>query len=210
MKFGSFKREWFLLRTLSYKLWFQYTTPLATETVTNFTTAEAKCMQWGARLFQPRSTQGLTYFGQAEQLHMGQNLFKFNGQSSYLAIGLTYQQLTGDTQPFLYYRWWLTCALGSRLIILVNSLHFSLTLYFHLKIVMAPRYQIWWLRPLQIIGIPAFLISLLEVVWVSKIWSLRIFLVTAPKELSMLSQKVTSNVFQTIKKSNWIINILWA
>ena len=78
---------------------------MASETVTNFTTAEAKCTQWGARLFQPRSTQALTYFTQAENNHMTQDMFRFNGQSSNLAIGLYYQQLTGDTQPYMYYRY---------------------------------------------------------------------------------------------------------
>ncbi len=77
------------------------------ETVTNFAAAEAKCMQWGARLFQPRSTQAMTYFSQAETNHMLEDLFRFNQPASaysLLAIGLLYQQLPTDDQPYMYYR----------------------------------------------------------------------------------------------------------
>jgi len=69
--------------------------------------AETKCAQWGGRLFQPRSTVAMAYFVQAEPNHMTEDLFKFSQppkSSSILAIGLLYQQLAGDTQPYLYYR----------------------------------------------------------------------------------------------------------
>ena len=87
-------------------LHFQYSTPVASETVTNFTAAEAKCTQWGARLFQPRSTQAITYFTQAETNHMTEDMFRFSpsAPSSHLAIGLYYLQQPGDSQPNLYYR----------------------------------------------------------------------------------------------------------
>ncbi len=85
----------------------QYTTPLVQETVTSFDDAEAKCAQWGARLFQPRSSQALSYFSIAEVNHMKEELFRFNqpaSTSSIIAIGLWYQQMAGDSQPHLYYR----------------------------------------------------------------------------------------------------------
>jgi hypothetical protein len=87
---------------------FQYTTPIASETVTNFSMAETKCAQWGGRLFQPRSTVAMAFFAQAEPNHMTEDLFKFSQppkSSSILAIGLLYQQLAGDSQPYLYYRY---------------------------------------------------------------------------------------------------------
>ena len=85
----------------------QYTTPTPQETVTSFADAESKCMQWGARLFQPRSNQSLWYFPIAEVNHMKEDLFKFLQPAttfSLIAIGLFYQQLPGDNQTRLYYR----------------------------------------------------------------------------------------------------------
>ena len=79
------------------------------ETVTSFDDAEAKCMQWGARLFQPRSSQALKYFSLAEVNHLKEELFRFNQPattSSLVAIGLFYQQMTGDSQKYLYYRFY--------------------------------------------------------------------------------------------------------
>jgi hypothetical protein len=80
---------------------------MAQETVTSFDDAELKCMQWGARLFQLRSAQALKYFTVAEVNHMVEELFRFNqpaSVTSLIAIGLFYQQMTGDSQPYLYYR----------------------------------------------------------------------------------------------------------
>ena len=77
------------------------------ETVTSFNDAESKCMIWGSRLFQPRSTQGLNYFSSAEVDYMQGELFKFIPTAtsfSLIAIGLFYQQLANDGQAYLYYR----------------------------------------------------------------------------------------------------------
>ena len=41
---------------------FQYTPPLAAESVMSFEDAALKCSLWGARLFQPRSTAALAFF----------------------------------------------------------------------------------------------------------------------------------------------------
>ena len=62
-------------------------------------------MQWGARLYQPRSILGLSYFEKSEQLHLNGELFGFaNAGLSLVAIGLYYQQLPGDSAPHFYYR----------------------------------------------------------------------------------------------------------
>jgi hypothetical protein len=73
--------------------------------VTSFSDAEAKCMLWGSRLYQPRSTVGLAYFKTSEILHLNGELFGFAPAGlSLVAIGLYYQRLPGDDMPYFYYR----------------------------------------------------------------------------------------------------------
>ena len=53
----------------------QYTTPYPSEIVASFEDAEAKCSQWGSRLFQLRSTAAIPYFMDMEYEHLRDGLF---------------------------------------------------------------------------------------------------------------------------------------
>ena len=85
---------------------FKFSAPIPAQTVGTVKEAIDDCSNLGARLYQPRSLEALSYFRNTEPAHMTEGLFPYAKSKSHIALGLEYRTSEGNNteDSILYYR----------------------------------------------------------------------------------------------------------
>ena len=94
-----------ILRCLFFVI-IKLSAPIPAQTVGKVEEAIDDCASLGARLYQPRSTEALSYFKNTEVYHMGFGIFIPAPLKSHIALGKQYRTSSGTNteDSALYYR----------------------------------------------------------------------------------------------------------